>query len=90
MVVARSVELARLMNTRPQEVTRITDHHHSPKIDTIGAAFPVMGKRLDLRLAWSCLNRHWNDENSLQSSVASTSEVGRLKPMLGGLPPRPF
>ena len=47
----RPAELARLMNTRPQEITRLIDLHHSTKIDTIAAALLVMGKRLDLRLA---------------------------------------
>jgi len=43
-------ELARLLNTRPQEVTRIVDLHHATKIDTIAAALLAMGKRLELRL----------------------------------------
>ncbi len=47
----RPAELARLMNARPQEVTRLIDLHHPTKIDTIAQALRVMGKRLDLRLA---------------------------------------
>ncbi|MBS0426649.1 MAG: type II toxin-antitoxin system HicB family antitoxin [Proteobacteria bacterium] len=47
----RPAELARLMNVRPQEVTRLMDLHHPTKIDTIAAAIRAMGKRLDLRLA---------------------------------------
>ena len=47
----RPAELARLMNARPQEVTRLVDLHHPTKIDTIAAALLAMGRRLDLRLA---------------------------------------
>ncbi len=47
----RPAELARLMNARPQEVTRLVDLHHPTKIDTIAAALQAMGRRLDLRLA---------------------------------------
>ena len=47
----RPAELARLMHTRPQEVTRLVDLHHSTKIDTIAAALQAMGKRLDIRIA---------------------------------------
>jgi antitoxin HicB len=47
----RPAELARLMNARPQEVTRRVDLHHPTKIDTIAAALLAMGRRLDLRLA---------------------------------------
>lgn len=46
----RPAELARLMNARPQEVTRLVDLHHPTKIDTIASALLAMGKRLDLRL----------------------------------------
>lgn len=46
----RPAELARLMNARPQEVTRLVDLHHPTKIDTIAAALLAMGRRLDLRL----------------------------------------
>lgn len=47
----RPAELARLMNARPQEVTRLIDLHHPTKIDTIAQALRVMGKRLELRIA---------------------------------------
>lgn len=47
----RPAELARLMNARPQEVSRLIDLHHPTKIDTIAQALLAMGKRLDLRLA---------------------------------------
>jgi antitoxin HicB len=47
----RPAELARLMNARPQEVTRLVDLHHPTKIDTIAQALLAMGKRLDLRVA---------------------------------------
>ncbi|SEB25428.1 type II toxin-antitoxin system HicB family antitoxin [Variovorax sp. YR216] len=47
----RPAELARLMHTRPQEVTRLVDLHHATKIDTIAAALHAMGKRLDIRIA---------------------------------------
>ncbi|MFZ3117067.1 MAG: type II toxin-antitoxin system HicB family antitoxin [Variovorax sp.] len=46
----RPAELARLMNARPQEVTRLVDLHHPTKIDTIAQALLAMGRRLDLRL----------------------------------------
>ena len=47
----RPAELARLMNARPQEVTRLIDLHHPTKIDTIAQALRVMGKRLELRIS---------------------------------------
>ncbi|HSW17011.1 MAG TPA: hypothetical protein VLJ86_07280 [Ramlibacter sp.] len=34
----RPAELARRMNARPQEVTRLIDLHHPTEIDTIAAA----------------------------------------------------
>ncbi|HEY9224254.1 MAG TPA: type II toxin-antitoxin system HicB family antitoxin [Variovorax sp.] len=46
----RPAELARLMNARPQEITRLVDLHHPTKIDTIAQALQAMGRRLDLRL----------------------------------------
>lgn len=39
-------ELARRMQTRPQDVQRIIDLSHATKIDTIAAAFYALGKRL--------------------------------------------
>ncbi|RZL88145.1 MAG: type II toxin-antitoxin system HicB family antitoxin [Variovorax sp.] len=47
----RPAELARLMDARPQEVTRLIDLHHPTKIDTVAAALLALGRRLDLRLA---------------------------------------
>ena len=47
----RPAELARLMDARPQEVTRLIDLHHPTKIDTIAAALQALGRRLDMRLA---------------------------------------
>jgi len=41
-------ELARRLNTRPQDVTRIVNLGHATKIDTIAAAFRTMGKNLEL------------------------------------------
>ncbi len=50
----RSVELARRMNVRPQEVNRLTDLKHPTKIDTIAVALRALGKRLELSLADAC------------------------------------
>ena len=47
----RPAELARRMNARPQEVTRLIDLHHPTKIDTVAAALAAMGRRLELSLA---------------------------------------
>ena len=47
----RPAELARRMNIRPQEVTRLTDLKHPTKIDTVAAALRALGKRLELRVA---------------------------------------
>ena len=44
-------ELARRMNVRPQEVSRLTDLHHPTKIDTISLALRAIGRRLELSLA---------------------------------------
>jgi len=35
--------------TTPQEVNRLTDVHHTTRIDGIAAALHALGKRLDLR-----------------------------------------
>ena len=43
-----NAELARLIGTRPQEVTRIVSLAHSTKIDTIQAALKALGKRLEI------------------------------------------
>lgn len=44
----RPVDLARLMNMKPQEVNRIVNLEHSTKIDTLAAAFAALGRELDL------------------------------------------
>jgi len=41
-------ELARRLNTRPQDVTRIVNLGHSTKIDTISAASRTTGKDFDI------------------------------------------
>jgi antitoxin HicB len=44
----RPVDLARLMELKPQEVNRIIDLNHATKIDTLAAAFKALGRELDL------------------------------------------
>ena len=46
----RSAELARRLNTTPQEVNRLTNIRHTTRIDGIAAALQVMGKHLDMRV----------------------------------------
>ncbi len=46
----RPAERARLMDTRPQEVSRLKELHHPTKIDTIAAALQAIGRRLHIRL----------------------------------------
>lgn len=46
-------ELARKLNTRPQEVTRIVKLGHATKIDTIEDALSALGWRLELTLVKS-------------------------------------
>ena len=46
----RPAELARRLGTTPQEVNRLTDVHHTTRIDGIAAALHALGKRLDLRV----------------------------------------
>lgn len=41
-------ELARRLNTRPQDVNRIVDIGHATKIDTIAAALEALGKRIEI------------------------------------------
>lgn len=43
-----NAELARMIDTRPQEITRVLDLHHSTKIDTIQKALSALGKRLEM------------------------------------------
>lgn len=46
----RNAELARLMHTSAQEVTRLTDLHHPTKIDTVARALKSLGRTLELRV----------------------------------------
>lgn len=46
----RPVELARRLNTSPQEVNRLTDLRHRTRIDRIAAALAALGKRLEMRV----------------------------------------
>ncbi|MFP3428717.1 type II toxin-antitoxin system HicB family antitoxin [Paraburkholderia sp. SIMBA_061] len=41
-------ELARRLNTRPQDVNRIVNLGHATKIDTIAEALEALGKHLDI------------------------------------------
>jgi antitoxin HicB len=47
----RPAELARRLNTTPQEVNRLTDVRHTTRIDRIATALQALGKHLDLRLS---------------------------------------
>lgn len=47
----RPAELARRLQTTPQEVNRLTDIHHSTKIDGIAIAMKALGKTLEIRVA---------------------------------------
>lgn len=46
----RPAELARMLNTTPQEVNRLTNVRHTTRIDGIAAALQVLGKQLYVRL----------------------------------------
>lgn len=53
-VVKRGVsnaELARMIDCRPQEITRVFDLRHATKIDTIQKALAALGKTLELSAA---------------------------------------
>lgn len=41
-------ELARRLNTRPQDINRIVNLGHATKIDTIAEALEALGKHLDI------------------------------------------
>lgn len=43
-------ELARRLNTRPQDVNRIVNLGHATKIDTIAEALAALGKQLEIRV----------------------------------------
>jgi len=47
----RPADLAKRMNVRAQEVTRIMDLNHLTKIDTLAQAFLAVGRRLELQVA---------------------------------------
>jgi antitoxin HicB len=47
----RPAELARRLRTRPQDVNRLIDLHHTSKIDGIAAAMKALGKTLEIRAA---------------------------------------
>lgn len=44
----RPADLAKAMDIKPQEVTRIMDLHHATKIDTLARAFKAMGRQLEV------------------------------------------
>ena len=44
----RPAELARRLNTTPQQVNRLTNLRHTTRIDGIAAALQVMGRRLEI------------------------------------------
>ena len=46
----RPAELARRLNTSPQEVNRLTNIKHTTRIDGIAAALQALGKHLDMRV----------------------------------------
>jgi antitoxin HicB len=45
----RPAELARRLDTTPQEVTRLTSLRHTSKIDRIAGALKALGKTLEIR-----------------------------------------
>lgn len=47
----RPSELARRLNTTPQEVNRLTNLRHTTRIDGIAAALQVMGRHLEISVA---------------------------------------
>jgi antitoxin HicB len=46
----RPAELARRLNTSPQEVNRLTNVKHTTRIDGIAAALQALGKHLEMRV----------------------------------------
>jgi antitoxin HicB len=46
----RPAELARRLQTTPQEINRLTNLHHAPKIDGIAGAMKALGKTLQIRV----------------------------------------
>jgi antitoxin HicB len=47
----RPIDLARRLNTTPQEVNRLTDLRHTTRIDGIDKALRTLGRHLEIRLA---------------------------------------
>ncbi len=47
----RPAELARRLNTTPQEVNRLTNLRHTTRIDGIAAALQAMGRHLEISVA---------------------------------------
>lgn len=47
----RPAELARRLQTSPQEVNRLTNLHHASKIDRVAEAMKALGKTLEVRAA---------------------------------------
>lgn len=45
----RPAELARRLQTTPQQVNRLTSIHHTSRIDGIAAAMKAMGKTIEIR-----------------------------------------
>jgi len=45
----RPAELARRLQTTPQEINRLTNLHHTSKIDGIAGAMRALGKSLEIR-----------------------------------------
>jgi antitoxin HicB len=45
----RPAELARRLQTTPQEINRLTNLHHTSKIDGIAGAMRALGKTLEIR-----------------------------------------
>ena len=46
----RPAELARRLNTSPQEINRLTNIKHTTRIDGIAAALQALGKQLEMRV----------------------------------------
>ena len=44
----RPAELARRLGTTPQEINRLTDNHHTSKIDRIAATLKALGRTLEI------------------------------------------
>lgn len=47
----RPADLARIMNTRSQDINRLIDLRHTTKIDAIASAINALGKTLELRIS---------------------------------------